>query len=112
VVDEGVELPVLATRVYFNWEVAQQLLVIFAPGERRVEHARVDAHDDRAEAGVEETRGQLAGVTAPEWKATTLARGRESALAVGADVFEKQISEGDLLCSSQLGRGKRSAEPS
>jgi hypothetical protein len=64
--DEGVEFAVLAAGVDPRRQFGEKLIVVRPPGERGVERARVEADEDRLEAGGNELPRELAGVAAPE----------------------------------------------
>jgi len=105
--DEGVELAVLAAGVDAGGQVGEQLLVIRTPREGGVERSRVQTDDPRLEAGGDELSCQGARVASPQWEETAPAGCAESRLAVGADIFEKQIAESDRLDTGQGWRGER-----
>ena len=110
-VHEGVELAVLAARVDSGGQVGEEPRVVRAPGERRVEHARIDADDDRREAAVDELAGQLGRCRAPRAERRRGAGRRQALLAVGADVLEEEVAEGDRVDARERGAGERLPHP-
>jgi len=83
-----VELAVLTARVDAPRQVTQQPLVESSPGKRRVEHARVDAGDERLEAGRDELVCELARIAPPEREQPAPVFRNELLLAVRANIFE------------------------
>jgi hypothetical protein len=92
-----VELTVLAAGVNAGREVSEQPLVVAAPAERGVEHARVDADERRLEARVQELARKRTRIPSPEGEQAPLPGRGETFLAVGADILEEQVAEGDRL---------------
>src|SRR6266576_1276833 len=83
--DEGVELAVLASGVDAGRELDEQPLVVAAPAEGGVDHARVDADERRLEARVEELARECGRVVPPEGEEAVLAGRGETTLPVGTD---------------------------
>jgi hypothetical protein len=91
--DEGVEFAVLAAGVDPRRQFGEKLIVVRPPGERGVERARVEADEDRLEAGGNELPRELAGVAAPEREQAALAARGEPRFAVRPDVLEEEVAE-------------------
>src|SRR5260370_31613055 len=94
--DEGVELTVFAAGVGVGRKVAEEGLVEFAAGKTGVENFGVDTCGDGTEMLLVEVADQFAGVALPDGKESGHADASEIFLAVGAEVFEEDVAEGDL----------------
>src|SRR6266702_56303 len=98
---EGVELAALATGIDFGRQVAEERRVEGAAGERRAEGARVDTGEMRAQAGCDHLAGEFGGgdaeIRTPDREDGFEAGSFEQADAVGANVLEEEVSEGDAV---------------
>src|SRR4051794_41053047 len=106
-VDEGVELAVLAAGVDAGGQVGQQRLVKAAADEGGVELPGVDADECRLETGVDEIFGEDGGVAAPEGEEAGATGAGQSLLAIGADVGEEEVAEGNRGDSIERRSGER-----
>src|SRR6266702_305540 len=91
---EGVELAALATGIDFGRQAAEERRVEGAAGERRAEGARVDTGEMRAQAGDDHLSPEIG---APDREDGFEAGSFEQADAVGANVLEEEVSEGDAV---------------
>ena len=94
--DEGVEFAVFAARVGIGREIAEKEFVQFAAGKAGIENFRIDASGDSAEMMIVKITNQFAGVALPDGKKGGHADASKIFLAIGAEVFEKDIAESDL----------------
>jgi hypothetical protein len=90
-----VEFAVFAARVGVGRKITEEGYVEFAAGEAGIEDFAVDAGGDGAEAVRVEMADEFACIAFPEGKESGHADAREISLAVGAEVFKEDISEGD-----------------
>src|SRR5260370_22284850 len=77
-------------------KVEEEGLVEFADGKAGVENLGVDASGDGTETLFMEVADQFAGIAFPDGKESGHADASEISLAVGAEVFEEDVAEGDL----------------
>ena len=94
--DEGVELAVFAARVGAGRKIAEKGFVQFAAGEAGIENFGVNASGNSPEALLVKKPDQFAGIAFPEGEERGHADAGEVFLAVGAEVFKKDIAEGDF----------------
>ena len=94
--DEGVEFAVFAAGVGVRREIAEEGGVELAAGEAGVEDFRIDTGGDGAEILSVEMADELAGVALPEGEEGGHADAGEIFFAVGAEVFEEDVAEGDF----------------
>jgi len=94
--DEGVELTIFTARVGVGRKIAEEGFIEFAAGKGGIENFRIDARGDGAEALLVEVADQFASIAFPDRKKAGHADAGEVFLAVGAEVFEKNVAEGDL----------------
>ena len=90
------ELAVLAAGIDPGRQFGEQPFVVTSPGEGWVEQLRIDADERRLEACVEELARESGRIASPEREKAVLTRSGETCFAVGADVLEEQIAEGDV----------------
>ena len=102
-ISEGVKLSALAARIDIGGKVIQKGLIELAPGERSRQRARVDARDARAQAAGNHLPRELARVSSPQRKDRRQFRRSELLLAVGSNVFEKEIAEREAVDRFLLG---------
>ena len=95
-VDEGMELAVLAARIDAGRQVGEQRRVELAAGERRVEHARIDAGEPRAQAAGDHLAREPRRRHAPQRKQRRQPGAREPLFAIAPHVLEEQIAERDV----------------
>lgn len=93
---ERVELAVFAARIDVVRKIGEEARVEAAAGEGRADFGRVDASDEGAEAGAEHFAGERARVAAPNGKDGRHTDGGKLAFAIGADVFQEEITEDDV----------------
>ena len=77
-------------------EIAEEGFVQFAASEAGIENFRIDASGDGSEMLFVEIANQFAGVALPDGKKGGHADAGEVFFAVGAEVFEEDIAEGDF----------------
>src|SRR4051794_3659676 len=109
--DEGVELTVLAAGVDAVGQVGEERLVEAAADEGGVELGGIDADEDRFEAGLDELLREGGGVATPEREERSAAGADQPLLAVGADVLEEEVAEGDRRDAVERGRRERARHP-
>ncbi len=98
--DEGVELTIFTARVGVGRKIAEEGFIEFAAGKGGIENFRIDARGDGAEALLVEVADQFASIAFPDRKKGGHADAGKIFLAVGPEVFEKDVAEGD--CSNAL----------
>src|SRR5207237_143488 len=89
--DEGVKLTALAARVRRRRQIGEQGAIELAPREIGVDLGRIDADESRRVAVADEALRQVRGVETPDREHRLEAAARQKSLAIGADVFEKEI---------------------
>ena len=98
---EGVELAALAAGIDRGREIGEELGVEGAAGEGGVKVAGVNAGEMRAEAGGEHLARELGGRDAergaPDGEDGLEAGAGQAGDAVGADVLEEEVAEGDAV---------------
>ena len=95
--DEGVKLAVFAARVGVGRKIAEEGVVQLAAGEAGIKDFGVNARGDGAKAPLVKKPDQFASVAFPEGEEGGHTDAGEVFLAVGAQVFEKDIAEGNLM---------------
>ena len=96
-VDAGVEFAIFAAGIGGGGQVGEELVIELAAGEIGGERLGVDAGEAGAQAGLDHLAGELAGRDAPHGKDGLEPGTFELFLAVGADVAEEEIAEGDAI---------------
>jgi hypothetical protein len=94
--DERVELTVFAARVGVGGKIAEEGGVKFAAGEAGVENFGVNTDGNGAKMLVVEMADEFARIALPDGEESGHANASEVILAVGAEVFEKDIAKGDF----------------
>src|SRR6266566_2076780 len=94
-IDAGVELAALATGIHGLWQCVEKRAVKVTPRPLRRCLVRVHATHNRAETIRDELASERRGVPSPERKERLPGVPGEESLAVGADILEEQVSEGD-----------------
>src|SRR6185436_12080072 len=95
--DESVEFSALAAGVGRRRQIGQQRPVEFAAGETGVELSSIDTNQSCREAIAYELAGEIRGVASPDRENRIEAAAGEQTLPIGADVFQKEIAECDVL---------------
>ncbi len=93
--NEGVKLAVLAAGIGMERQVPKKDLVQFASGKTAVEDFAINTDGDGAKIGGVKCANELARVTFPDGEKGGHAHAREVFLAIGAQVFEENVAEGD-----------------
>jgi hypothetical protein len=93
--DECVKLAVFAARVGLGRKIAEEGFVQLAAGETGVENFGVNASGYGAEALLVEKTDQFASIALPEGEECGHADAGKIFLAVGAQIFEEDVAEGD-----------------
>jgi hypothetical protein len=94
--DEGVELTVFAARVGVGRKIAEEGIVQFAAGEAGIENFGVNASGNGTEVLLVKELDQFTSVAFPNGEERGHTDAGEIVLAVGAEVFKKDIAEGDF----------------
>jgi hypothetical protein len=92
------EFSALAARVHVRRKRREQIAVVHPTRERFGELPRIDAGQHRPQAGIEHAPGERGRFArgAPQGEERLEPRPAQALLAVGADVFEEEIPEGDV----------------
>ena len=93
---DGVELPVLSTRVHRRRKRVEQRVVVGASGEGDVEGPRVDAGKHRAKPSSHHLASEGSRVVSPKREDRVHPQPRQLSFPVRADVAEEQIAEDDM----------------
>src|SRR5262245_56587193 len=88
---------VLSAGIDLARKLLQEPAVDFPPDGRIIQLAGVDAAGDRAEAERQERLHQLACLTLPDRKESVDPQRRQGFFAVGPEVFQKDVAEGDVV---------------
>ena len=94
--DEGVELTIFAAGIGVRRQIAEEGFVEFAAGEAGIEDFAVHADGDGAESIGVEGADEFAGVALPDGEDRRHADAREILFAIGAQVFQEDVAEGDF----------------
>src|SRR5256886_1170581 len=92
----GVKFAVFTARVDLGRKVAEERLVEFAAGKAWVENFGVNASGDGAETLFVEATDQFARIALPDGEERGHADASEIFFAVGAEVFEEDVAEGNF----------------
>jgi diguanylate cyclase (GGDEF)-like protein/PAS domain S-box-containing protein len=98
-VHEGVELALLAARVHRRRQVVEEIGVVLPPGEAPVQLRGIDADQHRAEPRLHELPRQHCRVAPPDGEDRPHPHPPQHLLAVGANLLEEEVAEGDGLDS-------------
>ncbi len=91
------KLAILSARIHMRRQLAQEVHVPFASRELRRQDSWVHACDDGPDSGIDHLASQCGGVSPPNGKQRFESGRSQLLLAVGADVFQKEIAKGDCL---------------
>src|SRR5262249_42610718 len=97
VVDKRMELSVFAAGIGARRQIAKERFVEQAPREGGIKSLGVHANGDRAEPSAKELAREFARVALPDGEDRLHVHSREVALAVGAQVLQEDVAEGDAL---------------
>jgi len=93
--DEGVELAVFAAGVNQRRQVTEKRCIEFPSGEAAVKDLAVHAHGDGAKARGVQVADELARIAFPDGEDRGHAHAGEVFLAIGAQILEEDVAEGD-----------------
>jgi hypothetical protein len=94
--DKGVEFAVFSARVGAGRKIAKKGFVEFTPGEAGIDNLGVNANGHSAETLRVKKADEFARITLPEGKEGGHADARKILFAIGAQVLEKDVAEGDF----------------
>src|SRR5215471_5873381 len=97
--NKSVEFAVLSAGIHAWREIGEERLIQLAAGKAGIEHPWVNANCDGAKSERVELANQLTGVSFPKWKDCLHFEAREILFAIGAQVFQENIAEGDAANS-------------
>ncbi len=89
------ELSILAAGIHVNRQIGQESLIEIPTREGPIEHARVDAGDDRFEAQVYEGLREWTSIPLPQRKHRFHADLGQIVLPVAPNVLQEDVSESD-----------------
>ena len=95
--NESVEFTVFTARVRLRRKIAEERFVQFAAGEAGIEDFAVHADSDGAESIGVKGADQLAGIPLPDGKEGRHPNALEILLAIGTEILQENVTEGDRL---------------
>jgi len=94
--DKGVEFPVFSARVGGGGKIAKKQFVEFTASEARIDNLGINANGYGTETLRVKEADEFARVALPQRKESGHADARKVLFAIGPQVLEKDVAEGDL----------------